>query len=712
MADQVQNQEEEDDTLIHWQQQSSYEIMTDEFWDNFPHLINETVESFICYYDDIDKREDDGNLYKPIDYFTSQSFDSWCKHFDECNTFLPAQYDLRDGDEVWCYKVQTTDFIPIGFEITIPYNFISEKNHFDEAYAEKYGRIVAFRTGTTTENGCLTLGHVIAIERGTEKPYDRRMVLVRTHGYGQLTNDTLESWIFKKYRIKNHYHYITYYHRILDLNQYEDDDHIKNCLRCDDCYYEIARVMKNEWNIDLPLRTIVDGIMRKSMEVYIPGLINYSSNLLKDIIKRWYFMYDPYQLMVKIFCNFRELDDFTGSRSGRFQLYTKPHEFMRRFNIFINEEMIVRNTFKCYRCSADLFKINDVECFSNEGTTVFRVNPHGEIHQLRTFKNCVSGAVCVTGLPNPSMTYFEGYKWRFLHCKNCQSFLGWRFESRVFTPSIFYAVLDRNIYPSSSIFNGDDLTEMGEIWQRNRTLCTYYFTRNVRDVDDERPPVFDDTDIDFVTSEFEDHILRRLIESPEEEEEVYNGSIINRAVIQFGGDLNRINLLEQGNQFQIVNLGIRNIFGNGFIAHMVQEVEDVGMIGIDEEEDEEEDEEDDEEDENDIVSLHGSESIDVSDSINDDSSSDMMMDDVIVAYDDNSETNSVNGGNNIMIEEDFGENDDTRSKESDSDSSNEMERDDNVQINDNDDVETRSRESDNEIYNIYENDYSDNEDAI
>uniref|UniRef100_A0A0K0DXF9 CULT domain-containing protein n=1 Tax=Strongyloides stercoralis TaxID=6248 RepID=A0A0K0DXF9_STRER len=704
MADEIQNQEE-DDTLIHWQQQSSYEIMTDEFWDNFPHLINETMESFTCYDDDIDKREDDGNLYRPIDYFTSQSFDSWCKHFDECNSFVPAQYDLRDGDEVWCYKVQTTDFIPIGFEITIPYNFISEKNYFDEKYAEKYGRIVAFRNGTTIENGCLTLGHVIAIERGTEKPYDRRMVLVRTHGYGQLTNDTLESWIFKKYKIKNHYHYITYYHRILDFTQYENEDHIRNCLRCDDCYYEIARVMKNEWNIDLPLRTIVDGIIRKSMEVYIPGLINYSSDLLKDIIKRWYFMYDPYQLMVKIFCNFRELDDFTGSRSGRFQLYTKPHEFMRRFNIFINEEMIVRNTFKCYRCSADLFKVDDVECFSNEGTTLFRVNPHGEIHQLRTFKNCVSGAVCVTGLPNPSMTYFEGYKWRFLHCKNCQRFLGWRFESRVFTPSIFYAVLDRSIYPSSSAFTGEDLTEMGEIWQRNRTLCTYYFTRNVRDVDDERPPVFDDTDVDFLTSEFEDHILNRLIESPEEE--VLNVPTINRGVVQFGRDLNRINLLEEENQFQIVNLDIRNIFENEIIANMEQgEDEDVGMIGIDEEEDEVEIEED----ENELVSLHGSESIDVSDSVNDDSSSDVVMDDIIAAYDNNSETNSV--GNNVMFENDFGENEDTRSKESDSDSSNEMERDDNAQINDNSDGETRSGGSDNEIHNIYENDHSDIEDTI
>uniref|UniRef100_A0A0K0FNX2 CULT domain-containing protein n=1 Tax=Strongyloides venezuelensis TaxID=75913 RepID=A0A0K0FNX2_STRVS len=742
MDDRIQEQDEEDDTLIHWQQQSSYEIMTDEFWDNFPHLAHEREESFTCYEDDIDKREDDGNLYRPIDYFTSHSFDSWCKHFDECNSFLPAQYDLRDGDEVWCYKVQTTDFIPIGFEITIPYNFISEKNYFNEEYAEKYGRMVAFRNGTTDGHGYLTLGHVIAIERGTEKPYDRRMVLVRTHGYGKLTNDTLESWIFKKYKIKDHYHYITYYHKALNLNNYSNDEHVKNCLRCDDCFYEMARVIKNEWNIDLPLRSIVDGITRKSVEVYISGLINYTSDMFKDILKRWYFMYDPYQLMVKIFCNFREIDDFTGSRTERFQLYTKPQEFIRRFKILSIEEMIVRDKFKCIRCSEDLFKVSDVECFSNEGTTVFRVNPNGEIHQLRTFKNCISGAVSVSGLPNPSMTYFEGYKWRFLHCTNCHGFLGWRFESRVFTPSIFYSVLDRSIFPYSSSSLSQNLSEMDEIWQRNRILCNYYFTRDFRSTTPVRPSIFDDTDLDFVTSEFEDPLLNRFIESLGND--LPEPRLMNGGNAQQFRNLNQLNQVIPNNEGPFLALNLRDLidheiveldhnmavaiaageFGN--IREIVNfeamdqmeedEIDDLGWFDFNDDQHgdfvENSEEEEDNFDIEGAASLHGSESIDGSDSVNDDSSSDIMMDDVIGGFDNNSETNSVNDPDAMMDDNNFGENEDTRSREGDSDTSYEMEHDNDVQMYDNDDVETGSRESDNGVVSIYENDYSDNEDGI
>uniref|UniRef100_A0A0N4ZEQ6 CULT domain-containing protein n=1 Tax=Parastrongyloides trichosuri TaxID=131310 RepID=A0A0N4ZEQ6_PARTI len=678
----MNRQPAEDESIMNWQQDVNLEKMSDTYWEKYKPLGNEELESFVCNSTDATSNnflEADERVYrKPTNYFKSVSFDSWYNNFDKCNQFFTSQYELKDGDEVWCYKVQTSDVIPIGFEITIPYNFEEEKKYFNEDYAKKYGRFVAFRNGVNITNGSLTIGHIIAIHKSNETPYGRRMVVVRTFCYGKTEPDSFDTYVFRQYKIRNHYHYRTFYHKVLNINHYEDNDHIKKCLKCDDCYYEIARVLKGEYDIDLPIRTIVDGINRKSLEVYIGGLLPYVNNEeYKKIVQRWYFKYNTHQLIVKILCNFREIDDFSGSRNSRYHLYAREKELMKRFNIFANENAIVRSIYKCYACSADLFKVSDSECFSSEGSVLFRINPSGEIHQLRTFKNCISGKLTASGLPNPTLTYFDGYKWRFLQCSACHNFIGWRFESRIFTPHIFYAAIDRTLYPVSEAFNRDGITEMGEIWQRNREYCHYFFNRSVNGDDDEHISQFDENDLNFVNSEFEDPNLERQnaddVLLPDVNHHhfplVFNHDLRDA----FGRILNAFD--------EINNADDDDELMNGrFLDENLENDDD--LFGV--------------EDEEDVISLNGSNSIEASNSPHNGSENEGNAND---SSEDDVGENVIDPHDVVLIQELFA-NEDTRSRRTNSDSNDsitpEM-----IQQLDESDVETRSRDSDidNEQFN-------------
>lgn len=67
------------------------------------------------------------------------------------------------------------------------------------------------------------------------------------------------------------------------------------------------------------------------------------------------------------------------------------------------------------------------------------LNPRG----LRFTIGCYDGArgCVVAGVPTDEFTWFPGYRWSFVICANCQSHLGWFYQSR--ENSFFGFILDQ-----------------------------------------------------------------------------------------------------------------------------------------------------------------------------------------------------------------------------------------------------------------------------
>ena len=57
----------------------------------------------------------------------------------------------------------------------------------------------------------------------------------------------------------------------------------------------------------------------------------------------------------------------------------------------------------------------------------FCTNPHGFQFHLRCFKEALGCAI--SGQPTAADSWFPTYRWRFASCGECQTHLGWFFES-------------------------------------------------------------------------------------------------------------------------------------------------------------------------------------------------------------------------------------------------------------------------------------------
>lgn len=66
------------------------------------------------------------------------------------------------------------------------------------------------------------------------------------------------------------------------------------------------------------------------------------------------------------------------------------------------------------------------------------VNPHGVVHRFRCYKD--APGCTIVGKRQAADTWFYGYTWRVSNCGQCDTFIGWLFESE---DSFFGLLVDK-----------------------------------------------------------------------------------------------------------------------------------------------------------------------------------------------------------------------------------------------------------------------------
>lgn len=103
--------------------------------------------------------------------------------------------------------------------------------------------------------------------------------------------------------------------------------------------------------------------------------------------------------------------------------------------------LLTFSEFYCAGCNSHITSINNLFSKTDEGSVNVYVNPQGSVHDLITSLR-VSYIVRTSGQPSEEFSWFPGYAWTIIECRQCGIHLGWKFTATNgdLTPSSFFGL--------------------------------------------------------------------------------------------------------------------------------------------------------------------------------------------------------------------------------------------------------------------------------
>merc|ERR1719419_225526 len=106
---------------------------------------------------------------------------------------------------------------------------------------------------------------------------------------------------------------------------------------------------------------------------------------------------------------------------------------------------------QCRRCGTEITNTSEIFSMSKTGPQSAYVNPSGFVFETLTVYKVKK--VSYMGYPNPEYSWFPGYAWTNITCRNCHNSLGWRFtvvkeKEGELTPSRFFGLTRRSLRPA------------------------------------------------------------------------------------------------------------------------------------------------------------------------------------------------------------------------------------------------------------------------
>ncbi|KAK9875993.1 hypothetical protein WA026_011094 [Henosepilachna vigintioctopunctata] len=92
----------------------------------------------------------------------------------------------------------------------------------------------------------------------------------------------------------------------------------------------------------------------------------------------------------------------------------------------------------CHSCSLPVGEQQHIIALSKDGIQNNYVNPGGYVYETITVievKNYM-----LVGRPSKQFSWFPGYAWTIMQCRQCKVHLGWKFTSNSLTPNVFYGL--------------------------------------------------------------------------------------------------------------------------------------------------------------------------------------------------------------------------------------------------------------------------------
>ncbi|ELT95677.1 hypothetical protein CAPTEDRAFT_173167 [Capitella teleta] len=81
----------------------------------------------------------------------------------------------------------------------------------------------------------------------------------------------------------------------------------------------------------------------------------------------------------------------------------------------------------CKNCALRIAEKKDVFCMADEGPIGAYVNPGGHVHETLTLYK--AQGLTLIGRPSTENSWFPGYAWTILQCRNCMQHMGWKFNA-------------------------------------------------------------------------------------------------------------------------------------------------------------------------------------------------------------------------------------------------------------------------------------------
>ncbi len=104
-------------------------------------------------------------------------------------------------------------------------------------------------------------------------------------------------------------------------------------------------------------------------------------------------------------------------------------ELDRKVSSDNSEEDEKQRFFRCAVCQHPITRPEDRICVNEQHQHVF-ANPHGYIFNIGCF-TAAQGCL-MAGDETRFFSWFPGYSWRYAHCEQCLTHLGWMFRSQEF----------------------------------------------------------------------------------------------------------------------------------------------------------------------------------------------------------------------------------------------------------------------------------------
>nr|CAH7756186.1 unnamed protein product [Callosobruchus chinensis] len=95
-------------------------------------------------------------------------------------------------------------------------------------------------------------------------------------------------------------------------------------------------------------------------------------------------------------------------------------------------------TIRCSGCDLEISDPSKVFAMSKDGIQSNYVNPGGHNYETVTVTSVQNFQL--EGKPSKQFSWFPGYAWTIMHCKNCGKHLGWRYTSSTSKPYCFYGL--------------------------------------------------------------------------------------------------------------------------------------------------------------------------------------------------------------------------------------------------------------------------------
>mmetsp|Transcript_2934 Transcript_2934/g.4228 ORF Transcript_2934/g.4228 Transcript_2934/m.4228 type:complete len:448 (+) Transcript_2934:74-1417(+) len=133
----------------------------------------------------------------------------------------------------------------------------------------------------------------------------------------------------------------------------------------------------------------------------------------------------------------RNLPVCDNERQALLEAESVPLRLLRIIDILKSQ----KENLSCKGCHALISNTSKVIAMSTDGTVGSFVNQHGVLHQMLTFREVSNFRL--QGGPEVEHSYFPGYSWTILCCRNCYAHLGWMFNAvdKSLVPAFFYGIL-------------------------------------------------------------------------------------------------------------------------------------------------------------------------------------------------------------------------------------------------------------------------------